>query len=107
MLPQSTVRTFIFDKIQANPNDPATVRFSPETGKITAATPARLIAQITSPDFLDYELLSHFFLTFRGFLSCADLLEYLLARMRWALGDAADSGRIARVRTFVALRHWI
>ena len=107
MLPQSTVRTFIFDKIQANPNDPATVRFSAETGKITAATPARLIAQITSPDFLDYELLSHFFLTFRGFLSCADLLEYLLARMRWALGDAADSGRIARVRTFVALRHWI
>ena len=106
-LPQSTVRTFIFDKIQANPNDPATVRFSAETGKITAATPARLIAQITSPDFLDYELLSHFFLTFRGFLSCADLLEYLLARMRWALGDAADSGRIARVRTFVALRHWI
>jgi len=106
-LPHSTVRTFIFDKIQANPNDPATVRFSAETGKITAATPARLIAQITSPDFLDYELLSHFFLTFRGFLSCADLLEYLLARMRWALGDAADSGRIARVRTFVALRHWI
>lgn len=105
--PQSNIRTFVFEKIQANPNDPATVRFSAQTGKISAATPARLIAQITSPDFLDYELLSDFFLTFRGFLSCADLLEYLLARMRWALGDAADSGRIARVRTFVALRHWI
>lgn len=104
--PQSNVRTFVFEKIQANPNDPSTVRFSP-AGKIIAATPARLVAQITSPDFLDYELLSDFFLTFRGFLSCADLLEYLLARMRWALGDAADSGRIARVRTFVALRHWI
>jgi hypothetical protein len=104
--PQSNIRTFVFEKIQANPNDPSTVRFSP-AGKIIAATPARLIAQITSPDFLDYELLSDFFLTFRGFLSCADLLEYLLARMRWALGDAADSGRIARVRTFVALRHWI
>ena len=104
--PQSNIRTFVFEKIQANPNDPSTVRFSP-AGKIVAATPARLIAQITSPDFLDYELLSDFFLTFRGFLSCADLLEYLLARMSWALGDAADSGRIARVRTFVALRHWI
>ena len=104
--PQSNIRTFVFEKIQANPNDPSTVRFSP-AGKIVAATPARLVAQITSPDFLDYELLSDFFLTFRGFLSCADLLEYLLARMRWALGDAADSGRIARVRTFVALRHWI
>ena len=104
--PQSNIRTFVFEKIQANPNDPSTVRFSP-AGKIIAATPARLVAQITSPDFLDYELLSDFFLTFRGFLSCADLLEYLLARMRWALGDAADSGRIARVRTFVALRHWI
>jgi hypothetical protein len=104
--PQSNIRTFVFEKIQANPNDPSTVRFSP-SGKIIAATPARLVAQITSPDFLDYELLSDFFLTFRGFLSCADLLEYLLARIRWALGDAADSGRIARVRTFVALRHWI
>lgn len=103
---QSNIRTFVFEKIQANPNDPSTVRFS-QKGKITAATPARLIAQITSPDFLDYELLSDFFLTFRGFLSCSDLLEYLLVRMRWALGDAADSGRIARVRTFVALRHWI
>lgn len=106
-LAHSGVRTFVFEKIQANPNDPSTVRFSAETGKITAATPARLIAQITSPDFLDYELLSDFFLTYRGFLSPGDLLEFLLARMRWALGDAADSGRIARVRTFVALRHWI
>lgn len=107
LLAQSGVRTFVFEKIQANPNDPATVRFSAQTGKLAAATPARLIAQITSPDILDYELLSDFFLTYRGFLSSNDLLEYLLARMRWALGDAADSGRIARVRTFVALRHWI
>ncbi|KAM0714253.1 hypothetical protein Q7P37_010040 [Cladosporium fusiforme] len=106
-LAHSGVRTFVFEKIQANPNDPATVRFSAQTGKIAAATPARLVAQITSPDFLDYELLSDFFLTYRGFLSPGDLLEFLLARMRWALGDAADSGRIARVRTFVALRHWI
>ena len=60
MLAQSGVRTFVFEKIQANPNDPSIVRFSAQTGKIEAATPARLIAQITSPDFLDYELLSDF-----------------------------------------------
>ncbi|KAK5115184.1 hypothetical protein LTR85_009942 [Meristemomyces frigidus] len=97
----------VFDKVAANPDDPSIVRYHTITGKITAATPARLIAQITSPLFLDYELLSDFFLTFRSFLSCRDLLEYLLARMRWALGTTTDAGRIVRVRTFVALRHWI
>ncbi|OTA35866.1 hypothetical protein BTJ68_03986 [Hortaea werneckii EXF-2000] len=97
----------VFEKVEANPNDPAIVRYHAITGKIAAATPARLVAQITSPLFLDYELLSDFFLTFRGFLSCRELLEYLMARMKWALGQPTDAGRIVRVRTFVALRHWI
>lgn len=69
--------------------------------------PARLIAQITSPDFLDYELLADFFLTFRCFMQSEELLDYLFARLRWALTSGNDGGRIARVRTFVALRHWI
>ena len=97
----------IYDKVEANINDPSLVRYSVSTGRITAATPARLIAQITSPLFLDYELLADFFLTFRSFLSCHDLLEYLLTRMKWALANNSDAGRIVRVRTFVALRHWI
>ena len=66
------------------------------------------IAHITSPDFLDYELLSDFFLTFRAFLSSSDLLVFLLA-----LGGAGRSigrtiyGRIVRVLTLSRLRHWI
>ncbi|KAH8727815.1 hypothetical protein GQ44DRAFT_757738 [Phaeosphaeriaceae sp. PMI808] len=59
------------------------------------------------PSFLDYELLSDFFLTFRAFLSTRDLIAYLIARLRWAVDRQDDFGRIVRVRTFVALRHWI
>ncbi|KAF2445903.1 ras GEF [Karstenula rhodostoma CBS 690.94] len=96
----------IYDALTANPDDPAVVRFSP-TGDILAATPSRLIAHITSPSFLDYELLSDFFLTFRSFLVSRELVAYLLSRLRWAVDRQDDFGRIVRVRTFVALRHWI
>ena len=96
----------IYDALTANPDDPSVVRFS-QNGAIRAATPSRLIAHITSPSFLDYELLSDFFLTFRSFLSSSDLVAYLVARLRWAVERQDDFGRIVRVRTFVALRHWI
>lgn len=96
-----------FDKIEVNLDNPHFVHYHPSSGRIVAATPARLIAQITSPEFLDYELLADFFLTFRCFMQCDELLDYLFARLRWALTSGNDSGRIARVRTFVALRHWI
>ena len=103
----SGITLALYDNVETNIDNPTLVRYSPATGRITAATPARLIAQITSPLFLDYELLADFFLTFRNFLSCSELLEYLLTRMRWALANDSDAGRIVRVRTFVALRHWI
>ena len=109
-LPRSPTRDLSvanFDNIEANPDDPSIVRFHAVSGKIAAATPARLVAQITSPSFLDYELLSDFFLTFRNFMPLRDLLNFLLARMEWAFSCATDAGRIVRVRTFVALRHWI
>lgn len=96
----------LFDVLTVNPDDRAVVRFSP-SGEILAATPSRLVAHITSPSFLDYELLSDFFLTFRAFLSTRDLVAYLIARLRWAVDRQDDFGRIVRVRTFVALRHWI
>ncbi|KAK4613822.1 Guanine nucleotide exchange factor LTE1 [Fulvia fulva] len=97
----------LFHKLEANLHDPSVVHYHPTSGRIVAATPARLIAQITSPQFLDYELLADFFLTFRCFMSSQDVLEFLFARMRWAFLYGTDGGRIARVRTFVALRHWI
>jgi len=96
----------LYDALTTNPDDSAVVRFS-STGEILAATPSRLVAHITSPSFLDYELLSDFFLTFRAFVSTRDLVAYLISRLRWAVDRQDDFGRIVRVRTFVALRHWI
>ncbi|KAL8758826.1 MAG: hypothetical protein Q9184_003809 [Pyrenodesmia sp. 2 TL-2023] len=97
----------IYDALSTNPDDPAIVRYVTGSREITAASPARIIAQITSASFLDYELLSDFFLTVRAYLSTHDLLEYLLARFEWAIHKFDDNGRVIRVRAFAALRHWI
>lgn len=99
----------MFDALTFKPacDDRAIVRYSPSTGAVTAATPPRLVAEITSATFLDYELLSDFFLTFRSYLSPLDLLKMLFARMRWSLARNDEVGTVVRVRTFVALRHWI
>ncbi|KAL9582446.1 MAG: hypothetical protein Q9203_005493 [Teloschistes exilis] len=97
----------IYDALATNPDDPAIVRYVSGTREITAASPARIIAQITSANFLDYELLSDFFLTVRAYLSTHDLLDYLLARFEWAINKPDDDGRVIRVRAFAALRHWI
>ncbi|KAH7159699.1 hypothetical protein B0J13DRAFT_580917 [Dactylonectria estremocensis] len=99
----------MFDDLTFKPacDDRALVRYSPATSAVTAATPPRLVAEITSPSFLDYELISDFFLTFRAFLESEDLLRMLVARLRWALDREDETGMVVRVRTFVALRHWI
>lgn len=99
----------MFDALTFKPacDDRAIVRYSALTGAVTAATPPRLVAEITSPTFLDYELLSDFFLTFRSYLAPFDLLKMLFARMRWSLAKNDEVGTVVRVRTFVALRHWI
>ncbi|CAM1509055.1 Fc.00g027940.m01.CDS01 [Cosmosporella sp. VM-42] len=103
------IEPVMFDDLTFKPacDDRALVRYSPATGAVTAATPPRLVAEITSPSFLDYELISDFFLTFRAFLEPADLLRMLIARLRWALDRSDETGMVVRVRTFVALRHWI
>lgn len=99
----------MFDALTFKPacDDRAIVRYSASVGAVTAATPPRLVAEITSPTFLDYELLSDFFLTFRSYLAPLDLLKMLFARMRWSLAKNDEVGTVVRVRTFVALRHWI
>ncbi|KAL7934845.1 hypothetical protein V8C35DRAFT_20724 [Trichoderma chlorosporum] len=98
----------MFDELTFKPacDDKSIVRYSP-SGSVTAATPSRLVAEITSPSFLDYELISDFFLTFRAFLETDILLRMLMARLRWALERTDEVGMIVRVRTFVAMRHWI
>lgn len=103
-----TVTPEMFDALTFKPScdHPSVVRYS-GSGAIRAATPARLVAEITSPTFVDYDLLSDFFLTFRTFLDTSDLLSMLLARLKWALARDDEAGTIVRVRTFVAIRHWI
>ncbi|KAK3902577.1 hypothetical protein C8A05DRAFT_44026 [Staphylotrichum tortipilum] len=98
----------MFDALTLKPDcdDRAVVRYSP-SGSVIAATPPRLVAEITSPTFVDYELLSDFFLTYRAFLEPLDLLRMLVARLRWAVSRIDEVGQVVRVRTFVALRHWI
>ncbi|KAI1382734.1 ras GEF [Hypoxylon trugodes] len=99
----------MFDSLTFKPvcDDRSIVRYSPATNAVTAATPPRLVAEITSPSFLDYELISDFFLTFRGFLETQDLLRMLISRLRWAVSRDDETGMVVRVRTFVAMRHWI
>jgi len=96
-----------FDQLTQIYDDPSIVRYCQNVREITAATPARIIAQISSDSFMDYELVSDFFLTFRSYMTTYAVLELLLARLRWAIGRLEDDGRIIRVRTFAALRHWI
>lgn len=97
----------VFNSIAANPDDFRQVRYQPANKEIAAAMPARLIAEITSVKFLDYDLLSDFFLTYRSFLTPADLARFLVARLRWAVSQNDDAGQVVRVRTFVAMRHWV
>lgn len=105
---RTTIVPVMFDALTFKPacDHPSVVRYS-MGGGIRAATPARLVAEITSPTFVDYDLLSDFFLTFRSFLETSDLLNMLIARLRWALGRNDETGTVVRVRTFVAIRHWI
>ncbi|KAK6814124.1 hypothetical protein RU639_009902 [Aspergillus parasiticus] len=97
----------IFENLVSQMDDDTVVRYVPRTKDISAATPARIVAQISSESFMDYELVSDFFLTFRSYLSASSLLALLLARLQWAINRLQDDGRIIRIRTFAALRHWI
>ncbi|KAH8161853.1 hypothetical protein CIB48_g6394 [Xylaria polymorpha] len=109
MPPNLVIEPSMFDALTFKPacDDRSIVRRSQTTGAVTAATPPRLVAEITSPSFLDYDLISDFFLTYRSFLDPMELLCLLVARLRWALSQDDESGMIVKVRAFVAIRHWI
>lgn len=103
----------IFDTLASVMNAPFIAQFS-KTKKdskgrpvMTAATVPRIVAQITSEQFMDYELLSDFFLTFRSYLSPEDLALLLYARLEWALMRRDAEGKIILIRVFAALRHWV
>ncbi|QPG76975.1 hypothetical protein FOA43_004369 [Brettanomyces nanus] len=78
------------------------------------ATIESIVTYLTSPEIIDYQFMVDFFLSFRNFIDSLPLLELLLCRLTWCLkrslsdDDAiATTGKLALVRTFVALRHWI
>ncbi|SCU90965.1 LADA_0F07338g1_1 [Lachancea dasiensis] len=74
-----------------------------------------LIVKLTSPvDSIDYPFLSDFFLSYRKFIAPEGLLKLLESRLKWAFnecmctdGDRQKIGKVASVRTFVLLRHWL
>ncbi|KAJ5499848.1 Guanine-nucleotide dissociation stimulator CDC25 [Penicillium expansum] len=101
------VEPSIYETLVYDMDDGSVVRYITGTKDISAATPARIVAQVSSESFMDYELVSDFFLTFRSYLSTTHLLALLLARLKWAINRLQDDGRIIRIRTFAALRHWI
>ncbi|KAJ6011431.1 hypothetical protein N7451_002843 [Penicillium sp. IBT 35674x] len=101
------VEPSIYENLVSDMDGETVVRYIPGTKDISAATPARIVAQISSESFMDYELVSDFFLTFRCYLSPNHLLALLLARLQWAINRLQEDGRIIRIRTFAALRHWI
>lgn len=101
------VEPSIYENLVSDMDGETVVRYLPGTKDISAATPARIVAQISSESFMDYELVSDFFLTFRSYLSPSHLLALLLARLQWAIHRLQEDGRIIRIRTFAALRHWI
>ena len=102
----SPITASLYDKLLEVYDDPSTVRYSNDKD-IVAATKIRIIAQISSESFMDYDLVSDFFLTFRSYMTTFEVLDYLLARLRWSVSRLSDDGRIIRIRTFAALRHWI
>jgi len=40
-------------------------------------------------------------------MNARDLAAHLIARLRWAIDRGDDTGMVVRVRTFVAIRHWL
>lgn len=72
----------LFDGIQlTDPN----VLERDKNGKVIAGTVEGLVAYITSPDCLDYEVLSDFFMMYRKIVQPSRLLGLLCARFDWGL----------------------
>lgn len=103
----SPISADLYDSLIRVYDDPTTVKYANADKDVAAATKIRIIAQISSESFMDYDLVSDFFLTFRSYMTTFEVLDYLLARLKWSVGRLSDDGRIIRIRTFAALRHWI
>ncbi|KAI5958222.1 LTE1 [Candida theae] len=81
---------------------------------INHATLQALIVQMTSPEVIDYNLISDFFLTYRMFSTSTVIMNLITTRLIWSLqyinsGTETNTkiGKLVLLRTFVVLRHWI
>jgi len=80
--PRTLYPPTIYDTIKLS--DPSVLERNAE-GKVVAGSPEGLVAYITSPECLDYEVLSDFFLMYRRFMEPSRLLGLLCARFEWGL----------------------
>jgi len=80
--PRTVYPPILYDSI--NLGDPNILEKGPN-GKVIAGTVEGLVAYITSPDCLDYEVLSDFFMMYRKFMEPSKLLGLLFARYEWGL----------------------
>lgn len=72
----------LFDRINLTNPD---ILQKDTAGKVVAGTVEGLVAYITSPNCLDYEVLSDFFMMYRKFMDPSKLLGLLCARFEWGL----------------------
>jgi hypothetical protein len=80
--PRTLYPPTIYDSI--NLSDPSVLEKN-VSGKVIGGTVEGLVAFITSPDCLDYEVLSDFFMMYRKFMEPSKLLGLLCARFEWGL----------------------
>ncbi|KAI0243662.1 Guanine nucleotide exchange factor lte1 [Massospora cicadina] len=72
---------------------------------LVLSTVEQLIEALTSR--VGKDLLIDFFITYRLFLSPLELCQLLEKRFIWALDGQSAQQQIARVRTFIVVRHWV
>uniref|UniRef100_A0A060TBN1 ARAD1D36388p n=1 Tax=Blastobotrys adeninivorans TaxID=409370 RepID=A0A060TBN1_BLAAD len=101
-------------------HDPECIEYASEISSssgnrlIVKATVPQLVAQLTSHQFIDYEMLADFFLTYRVFTTSSQLMDLLFGRFEWAIDlfhdPSSEDSAVARavaVRSFVVLRYWV
>ncbi|KAL0095249.1 ras guanine nucleotide exchange factor domain-containing protein, partial [Phycomyces blakesleeanus] len=72
---------------------------------MSSATVEKLVEKLTRE--MDSDFLMDFFLTYRQFVTPIKLCKLLILRFRWALMQDSDERQLVRIRTFVAIRHWL
>ena len=105
LMPREAITPEMFEIISTYPmsEDKSVVRRN-LAGQISAATPARLIVEVTQE--LNYELVASMFITYRSYYAASDLLSLVMARLQHGINQG-DKGLVVTVRCFTVIRHWL